>query len=189
MVRLLALIADGPGTPVDVGVSTFLMVGALVLALLGVTRLRGTGFRRMPRAGAWGAMAGAAACVVLAVVLPPIIRPVPQDVRPSTVARLEILSPRPGQRISGSPATVSVRLRLVGGRIVPITSRNLIPNAGHIHVFLDGLLVSMTFGLEQDLSVKPGDHMVSAAFVAVDHAPFNPPVTAQVRFRVISGPG
>src|SRR5437879_2211394 len=52
--------------------------------------------------------------------------------RPSTAARLEILSPRPNEAFSGNPATIPVALRLEGGKIVPITSLRLVPNEGHI---------------------------------------------------------
>src|SRR5205823_6241842 len=100
-----------------------------------------------PVAVGWGAGAAAVACVVLALVLPPIIRPDAPSKRPSTTATLTILSPRPGEVFHGSIATVPVRLRLAGGRIVSFTSTNIVPNEGHIHLFLDGNLVSMTYGL------------------------------------------
>jgi hypothetical protein len=54
---------------------------------------------------------------------------------------------------------------------------------GHIHLYLDGSLVTMT-GLEASLSVGPGTHTLRAEFVASDHGPFRPPVTAEVTFEV-----
>ena len=44
--------------------------------------------------------------------------------------------------------------------------------------------VSMTYGLSQRLRVSPGVHTLLAQFVAVDHAPFAPPVAARVAFDV-----
>jgi hypothetical protein len=77
------------------------------------------------------------------------------------------------------------RLRLTGGTVVPFTGTNLVPNQGHIHVYVDGQLVSMpTGGLAERLKVSPGRHEVRAEFVANDHGPFVPAVQASVRFTV-----
>jgi hypothetical protein len=181
------ILADGPGTPVDQGVATVLFIAALGLGWIGVARLRGKGFRRLSPAAGWIVTGGAAACLVLAVVLPPIIRPVVASARPSTRARLAILAPRRNAVYRGDPANVPVRFRLTGGRIVPFTSRHLVSDEGHVHVFLDGVLVSMTTSLEQTILARPGLHQLVAEFVAVDHAPFDPPVIAAVRFRVRKG--
>jgi len=152
-------------------------------------RLRGKGFRRLPVSGAWGAAALAAATLILAFVLPPIVRPDVASVRPSSSARLAILAPRRGQAFRGDPASVPVRLELTGGRIVPFTSRDLVPNEGHVHLFIDGALVSMPLGLSRTLRVSPGRHVLHAQFVAADHAPFDPPIQASVWFTVKTGTG
>ena len=78
---------------------------------------------------------------------------------------------------------MAVTLRLNGGGIVPLTSTAVRPNEGHIHVFLDDQLLSMT-GLEATIIALPGEHTLRAEFVASDHGPFRPPVTASVTFRV-----
>ena len=104
--------------------------------------------------------------------------------RPSTTAQLEIVSPRAGEVFRGDPASVLVALRLDGGRVVPISSLRLIPNAGHIHMYLDGFLVSMTTGLDATVSASPGQHQLQVEFVAVDHAPFQPREQAAVTFSV-----
>src|SRR5262249_61453972 len=110
--------------------------------------------------------------------------PPPACARPSSTAHIEILTPRPGQTYEGDPARVPIRLRLTGAHIVTFTSTDLRPDEGHIHLFIDGRLVSMTYGLAQKVWVAPGQHTLLAAFVAVDHAPFNPPVQTTVRFGV-----
>ena len=81
---------------------------------------------------------------------------------------------------------VEVVLDLQGGRIVEDTSSELSPDTGHVHLVLDGRLVSMTYGLVQvvDLrGVAHGSHTLQAEYVAADHAPFDPRVTAVVRFE------
>lgn len=104
--------------------------------------------------------------------------------RPSTTARLEIVSPSSGEVIRGDPASVPVELRLEGGKIVPISSLRLVPNEGHVHVYLDGSLVSMTASLDATIEASPGQHQLLAEFVAIDHAPFQPRVRAAVTFSV-----
>jgi hypothetical protein len=178
------IVGDGAGT-VDQGVSTFLFIGALLFGWVAVWRLRGKAFRRLPRAAGWGVGALAVACVVLAIVLPPIIRPDAASTRPSTAARVQIISPQPGQVFRGNPASVPVRLRLTGGRIVQITSTKLNSTDGHIHLLLDGALVAMSYQLSQDLPIAPGDHVITAEFVALDHGPFTPDVRASVSFQVV----
>lgn len=104
------------------------------------------------------------------------------QVRPRSTATLRILNPAPGATVSGR--TLHVRLELTGARIVPQTSLNLTPDRGHVHLSLDGRVVSMAYGLEQDVAVTPGDHLIQAEFVATDHFPFNPRVVTSVTFTV-----
>jgi hypothetical protein len=103
--------------------------------------------------------------------------------RPSSTAHLTILSPTNGEVVHGS--TVHLRLGLTGATIVPVTSTHLVPNKGHVHVYLDNQLVSMNFQLTQDIpNVPAGSHLLRAEFVATDHAPFDPRVIIAVTFTV-----
>jgi len=180
---VIAVLADGVGTP-DAGVSEMLLFATILLGGFAFLRLRERGFRGLPRAAGCAAAGTAMATLTLAFVLPPIIRPDRASIRPSTGASIEILSPRPGQVFHGDPARVPVRVRVVGGKVVRFTSQNLVPDEGHVHLFVDGALVSMAYSLERTVSVLPGDHHLQAEFVAVDHGPFDPRVLASVAFRV-----
>ncbi len=168
-------LADGTGSSVDEGVQSLLFLATLILVWVGVSRIRGTGFQRFPGAVGWIVVVLAGCAAVAAFVIPPKLRPTIAAVRPSTDARLEILSPRPGQVFRGDPADVQVHLRL-----------RLVPNEGHVHLILDGRLVSMTSSTDQTLALSPGTYHLKAEFVAVDHGPFDPPVTASVTFSVIT---
>jgi hypothetical protein len=106
-------------------------------------------------------------------------KPVAQ--RPSTTAKVEIVSPTAGQVVTGS--TLHVVLRLTGGTIVPTsTTTPLGSDQGHIHLIDNGQVISMAFGTEQDIPVTPGSHILQAEFVASDHLPFSPRETATVHF-------
>jgi len=179
-------IADGAGGPLDQGVVTYLLIGAFLVGWVAWWRLRERGFRAVPRPVAWGLAGLGAILVVLALVLPPIIRPT-VTTRPSSTATLAILSPTPGQVFHGTiadPAKIDVQIRLTGARIVTTTSTHLRSDEGHIHITIDGALVSMTYGLDQVVESVPGNHVMTVEFVALDHGPFDPRVLAHVPFVV-----
>jgi hypothetical protein len=127
----------------------------------------------------------AGAALVLAYVVPALSGP-PKiaSVRPSTDAKISILFPQPHQVLRGNPATIRVPLRVLGARIVTQTSIRLVPDKGHIHLYLDGALVTMAYADATTIQAYPGSHRLVAELVAVDHGPFRPPVMASVSFRV-----
>lgn len=96
---------------------------------------------------------------------------------PSTSAVLTIVQPASGSTVNGP--TVHVVLTLVGATLVPPgTISGADPTQGHIHLSLDGAVVSMTSGLTQDLSVTVDpahpSHILQAEFVANNHQSFIP---------------
>jgi hypothetical protein len=103
--------------------------------------------------------------------------------RPTSSAELSIASPRNGERVTGD--SVRLEIDLQGAEVVEQTSTDLRPDEGHLHVMLDGTLVSMTSGTSQRLTdLTPGEHLLQVEFVANDHAPFDPRVLAAVTFEV-----
>jgi hypothetical protein len=103
--------------------------------------------------------------------------------RPRSTAKLSIVAPKNGSTVTGP--TVDLRISLKDARIVKRTSTDLTPDEGHVHVLLDGKLISMTYGLEQQVpDLAPGPHRIEVEFVAMDHAPFDPRVTAVTSFQV-----
>ena len=103
--------------------------------------------------------------------------------RPSSTATLSILSPENGSVVRGP--TVHLRLSLQGAHIVKQTSTDLSPDEGHVHVLLDGTLISMNYSLSDRIpNVGPGPHRIEVEFVATDHVPFDPRVTAVSSFQV-----
>jgi hypothetical protein len=103
--------------------------------------------------------------------------------RPSSPAKLTIVTPRNGQTVS--QARPELRLDLAGGKIVNQTTTRIQGDEGHIHLYVDGKLVTMNYGLRQRLpQLPPGQHVVQVEFVAADHAPFDPRVLTQAAFQV-----
>jgi hypothetical protein len=104
--------------------------------------------------------------------------------RPSSTAQIAFVTPRAGETLHGTAGSIQVELKLDGGTIVPGSSLHLVPNEGHVHLYLDGALVQMIGGLHADVAASPGTHTLRAEFVALDHGPFRPPVMAEVTFQV-----
>jgi hypothetical protein len=103
--------------------------------------------------------------------------------RPSSPAVVAIVQPANGAAVTGT--SVHVVLTLTGAAIVAATTTDIRPDQGHVHLYVDNVLVSMNYGLEQDLPVHPGTYVLKAEFVASDHAPFNPRVwSTEVFFTV-----
>jgi hypothetical protein len=103
--------------------------------------------------------------------------------RPTSTGTLTIVSPKNGAVVHGT--SVAVRVDLEGATIVPQTTKDVQPDEGHLHVYLDDDLISMTEGTEQRIDdLAPGVHRVQVEFVAADHAPFDPRVTAAATFDV-----
>jgi hypothetical protein len=164
---------------------------AVVLFLVGITALLGAGAlwkrssdRPRRRVGVIAMGVVGVGCLVVATFLPFLLGARPSLGRPSSSARLQVVSPSPGQVFHGDPATIHVVLLHTGGRVVPSTSLRLVPDEGYIHLFLDGTLVSMTTTLTADVAAAPGTHEMAAEFVAVDHVSFDPQVTASTMFSV-----
>jgi hypothetical protein len=103
--------------------------------------------------------------------------------RPASTGKLAIEAPRNGQVVKGSNLTLKVDL--TGAKVVPATTTKIVPNQGHLHVTLDGKLISMNYGLSEKLpKMGLGTHLVQVEFVASDHLPFDPRVITQAAFQV-----
>jgi hypothetical protein len=178
----------------DESMSLVMLFAGIWVGWIGWSRLRGTGFPRLPHWGAWAAIGVAATLVITATFVPRMIvgTGIPTAVagapRPSSPAKLSFADPRPNAKESGDDMTV--RMDLQNATLTPLTTTVITPDTGHIHLSLDGTLISMSGDTLQviDLrNVSPGQHTLTADFVAADHLPFDPPVTTSVTFRRTSG--
>ncbi len=104
--------------------------------------------------------------------------------RPTSPARLRILAPAPNAVTAGD---VDLRLDLTGARIVApnVVGGRLRGDRGHIHITVDGQLLTMAYGLDQVIPhLAPGHHTIQAELAATDHLPFANRVVAAVSFEV-----
>jgi hypothetical protein len=178
----------------DESLSVLLLFCGLWVGWAGWSRLKGTGFPRLPLRIAYVLVAMGVVLAISAAVIPRrIFGPTgirsqsPAAVRPASAATLTITQPTPDEVEHGD--TLDVVLALNGGTIVDAATTKLTSTTGHLHLSLDGTLVSMTYGVVQELSLqglRPGTHTLEAEFVAADHGPFVPRVTAEVSF-VLAG--
>jgi hypothetical protein len=183
------------GTP-DEQVAMVTVVAGLWLGWAGLTRIRDKGFPRLPLGGAWSLAVIGGVIVIAGLTLPRqfmrpnVATPTPSGARPASTATLAIDEPSSGQVVSSKDPQLDVVMTLDGGTIVDTASTTLTPDIGHIHLSLDGALVSMTYGLVQLVDIRglaPGEHTLEAEFVAADHGPFDPRVTARATFTIAGG--
>jgi Family of unknown function (DUF6130) len=185
------MLAHAGGAPKTL--SVVLLFAGIWVGWAGWSRLKHRGFPRMPVGAAFSLIGLALALVLAAGFVPPLIYgpsnklkiPVPSGARPSSTATIAIVKPAPGQLVAGDQ--LEVVMTLTGGQITDATTTKLAPNTGHIHLSVDGTVVSMTYGLVQIIPLNglaPGVHTLLAEFVAADHGPFAPRVEASLDFQV-----
>lgn len=103
--------------------------------------------------------------------------------RPASQAVVGIVDPDNGATVPAEGARLKVSL--TGATLTDVTSQDIAPDEGHLHVSVDGELISMTAGLSQTLpDLDPGRHTLRVEFVAADHLPFDPRVVTQGFFEV-----
>lgn len=178
----------------DESLAVAMIFVALWVGWIGWSRLRGTGFPGMPRWGGQVLLGAAVAMLVAAAIVPGALfgptpspaepMPAAEGERPSSDATLSFAEPADGATVEGDQ--LEVVLELTGGRIIETSSLDLRPDEGHVHLTLDGEIVSMTFGTVQVLPIgelPPGQHTLVAEFVAADHSPFAPRVATAISFE------
>jgi hypothetical protein len=185
---------DGSGAPDDVmlahattpdeTVGELLFAAAGALGWVAFWRLRGNGFLRLSRLAGWAIAMLAVAAAVSGVVVPSLLAPSYATVRPRSTATIRFVEPTRNEVVSGG--VLQVDIRLTGGRLTSLTTTTLTPDTGHLHLSIDGRLLSMTVAERNrvDISGLPdGEHLLQAEFVAADHGPFAPPVIVSTPFR------
>jgi hypothetical protein len=176
----------------DESLGVLLLFSGLWVGWAGWSRLKGRGFPRLPTRAAHALVALGVVLAISAAVIPRRIfgpsgvrQTLPAAIRPFSTATLGITKPVADEIVD--EGTLDVAMTLQGGTIVDAATTELTATTGHIHLSLDGTLVSMTYGVVQEISLQglaPGQHSLQAEFVAADHGPFDPRVTFTVPFAI-----
>ena len=99
---------------------------------------------------------------------------------------LKILAPKNGA-IVPADEPVDVRVDLTGGKLTT-SSVQTASNVGHLHVSVDGSIVSMPGAPVVPVKLTPGPHVIVVEFVSASHQPFAPPINATVRVVARTSP-
>jgi hypothetical protein len=104
--------------------------------------------------------------------------------RPSTPVKISLVAPTSGEVVHGT--SVLVRVSVTGGTVTAVTTGDISPTKGHVHLYLNNQLIYMQYTLQQSVPVHPGvEYSMYAEFVAQDHFPFSPrDVTPTIFFTV-----
>lgn len=97
------------------------------------------------------------------------------DAGPTDIT-IAIASPPDGTDVPAGES-VPVEIELEGGELAAESSDE---DAGHLHVYVDGQVVSMPSELTAEVELEQGEHELSVEFVDAGHQPYDPPVTDAV---------
>ncbi|MEA2433263.1 MAG: hypothetical protein QOG54_720 [Actinomycetota bacterium] len=96
----------------------------------------------------------------------------------STNATIQIASPGEGASLPAGPIQVSVTVK---GQDVAGSANEA---GSHIHIYIDGKLDQMPYKTSTEVTLKPGEHEITAELVDPNHAAYSPPVRDTVTVTV-----
>lgn len=94
-------------------------------------------------------------------------------------ATVTIASPEAGDVVPANEP-VALEVDLEGGEL---TAENEAadPSKGHLHVYVDGQLVSMPSTATPEVELEPGDHEITVEFTQADHRSYEPRILDRVQ--------
>jgi len=103
--------------------------------------------------------------------------------KPPARVTIQLLSPKDGGVVpAGEP--IPLLFQLKGAVLVPPTIQTFAtpppPNAGHIHILIDGQLQSLQQSGQAQVTLSPGQHSIAVEFVDPYHRSFSPRIIDSV---------
>lgn len=111
----------------------------------------------------WALFAAGAVLVGLALLVP--------RLGGGTDAEVSFATPTDGATLPANEP-VDVEIDLTGGELAQSAS----DSGGHLHIFVDGSVVSMPGGDTTEIELEPGEHELRVEYVDIQHAAYDPPV-------------
>jgi hypothetical protein len=87
---------------------------------------------------------------------------------------LEVVSPTEGEVFNST--MVPFEVSVIGGRFAEETTLQNRPGEGHLHIAVDGRIISMTGEASGEIHLASGTHVLTFDLSANDHSPFCPQV-------------
>jgi Domain of unknown function (DUF4399) len=91
---------------------------------------------------------------------------------------ISITSPTDSDTVPAGEA-VEVTVELTGADLTDATTSED-PTEGHLHIFVDGTIVSMPSTTTNEVELEPGDHTIAVEFTTADHRSFDPRIQDEV---------
>jgi hypothetical protein len=111
----------------------------------------------------WGLFIAGVILVVLGLVVP--------RLQGGTDADVGFATPRDGATVPANEP-LEIEIDLEGGELAASGSSS----GGHLHIFVDGSVISMPSTTTAEVTLEPGEHELKVEYVDILHASYDPPV-------------
>jgi hypothetical protein len=91
---------------------------------------------------------------------------------------VSITAPADGDTVSAGES-VEVTVELTGADLTDATTSED-PTEGHLHIFVDGTIISMPSTTTNEVELEPGDHTIAVEFTTADHRSFDPRIQDEI---------
>lgn len=122
----------------------------------------------------WALFIAGAILIVLAFVVP--------QLTDGTDAEVAFASPTDGATVPANEP-VTIEIDLTGGELATSPS----DAGGHLHIFVDGSVVSMPSGDTAEVELEPGEHELRVEYVDIQHASYDPPIQETISVTAEKG--
>ena len=122
----------------------------------------------------WALFIAGAILIVLAFVVPALSG--------GTDAKVAFSSPQDGATVPANQP-IEVEIDLEGGELATSAS----DAGGHLHIFVDGSVISMPSTTTAEVTLEPGEHELRVEYVDLQHASYDPPVQETITVTAEGG--